>query len=113
LTEVITGEVAPGPDVQSKDEIDGWLRQATNTALHPTSSCAMGTGPDAVCDAQLRVHGIAGLRVADASVMPRIVGGNTNAPAIMIGEKAADMILGKPPLPAEDHRRHLAATPAN
>jgi choline dehydrogenase len=55
----------------------------------------MGTGPDAVCDAQLRVHGIEGLRVADASVMPRIVGGNTNAAAIMIGEKAADMILGK------------------
>ena len=113
LTEVITGEVAPGPDVQSKDEIDGWLRQATNTALHPTGSCAMGTGPDAVCDAQLRVHGIAGLRVVDASVMPRIVGGNTNAAAIMIGEKAADMILGKPPLPAEDHRRHLTTTPAH
>ncbi len=92
LAEVIKGELAPGPEVQSDDEIDAWLRQATNTALHPTSTCAMGTGPDAVCDARLRVHGIRGLRVADASVMPRIVGGNTNAAAIMIGEKAADLI---------------------
>ncbi|MWV26838.1 GMC family oxidoreductase [Aurantiacibacter rhizosphaerae] len=92
VADVIKGEVAPGPEVQSDDEIDAWLRQATNTALHPTSTCAMGTGPDAVCDDQLRVRGIAGLRVADASVMPRIVGGNTNAAAIMIGEKAADLI---------------------
>jgi len=78
--------------VQTDAEIDAWLRQATNTALHPTSTCAMGIGADAVCDAQLRVRGIDGLRVADASVMPLIVGGNTNAAAIMIGEKAADLI---------------------
>ena len=92
MPDVIRGEIAPGPDVQSPDEIDGWLRQATNTALHPTSTCAMGIGEDAVCDARLRVRGLEGLRVADASVMPRIVGGNTNAAAIMIGEKAADLI---------------------
>jgi choline dehydrogenase len=60
--------------------------------MHPVGTCAMGTGEEAVCDAQLRVRGIDGLRVADASVMPRIVGGNTNAAAIMIGEKAADLI---------------------
>jgi choline dehydrogenase len=60
--------------------------------MHPVGTCAMGTGPEAVCDAQLKVRGIEGLRIADASVMPRIVGGNTNAPAIMIGEKAAALI---------------------
>ena len=68
------------------------MRQFVGTAMHPVGTCAMGTGPDAVCDARLRVRGIDGLRVADASVMPRIVGGNTNAATIMIGEKAADLI---------------------
>jgi choline dehydrogenase len=92
LGDAITGELLPGPKVQSTEEIDGWLRQFIGTAMHPVGSCAMGTGPDAVCDAQLKVRGIDGLRIADASVMPRIVGGNTNAPAIMIGEKAADLI---------------------
>jgi len=62
------------------------------TAMHAAGSCAMGTGPDAVCDAALRVRGLDSLRIADASVMPRIVGGNTNAATIMIGEKAAELI---------------------
>jgi len=92
LSNVLTTEIAPGPAAQSDAEIDAWVREATNTALHPVGSCAMGTGEMAVCDAQLRVHGVEGLRIADASVMPRIVGGNTNAPCIMIGEKAADLI---------------------
>ncbi len=92
LTDVLTTEVAPGSQAQSDAEIDAWVREATNTALHPVGSCAMGTGPMAVCDAQLRVHGLQGLRIADASVMPTIVGGNTNAACIMIGEKAADLI---------------------
>ena len=92
LAEVVKGELLPGPGVQSSDEMDAWVRQFIGTAMHPVGSCAMGTGADAVCDAQLRVRGIAGLRIADASVMPRIVGGNTNAPSIMIGEKAADLI---------------------
>jgi choline dehydrogenase len=82
----------PGADVQTPDEIDAWVRTAVNTALHPVGSCAMGQDDMAVVDARLRVHGLKGLRVADASIMPRIVGGNTNAPSIMIGEKAADMI---------------------
>lgn len=90
---LVTGEVLPGPQVQSDDEIDSFVRGAVGTAMHPTSSCAMGTGPMAVVDPQLRVHGTAGLRLVDCSVMPNIVGGNTNAPAIMIGEKAADMII--------------------
>jgi choline dehydrogenase len=76
--------------------IDAFLRQTMQTAMHPTSSCAMGIDPaTSVVDAQLRVHGIDGLRVADASIMPTIVGGNTGAPTMMIAEKAADMIFGQ------------------
>lgn len=92
LADVIQGEIMPGPHVRSTEEIDAWVRSMIGTAMHPVGSCAMGTGADAVCDARLRVRGIDGLRVADASVMPRIVGGNTNAASIMIGEKAADLI---------------------
>jgi len=92
LADVLHGEIMPGPDVRTPDEIDAWVRSMIGTAMHAAGSCAMGTGPEAVCDAQLRVRGIDGLRVADASVMPRIVGGNTNAASIMIGEKAADLI---------------------
>ena len=86
--------------MQSDAQVDAFIRSVIGTAMHPTSTCSMGTGPDAVTDAQLKVHGLEGLRVVDASVMPRIIGGNTNAPTIMVAEKAADMILGKSPLPA-------------
>jgi choline dehydrogenase len=78
------------------DDYEGtldWARNYSTTIYHPTGTCKMGPGADAVVDARLRVHGITGLRVADCSIMPEIVSGNTNAPAIMIGEKAADMIL--------------------
>jgi len=94
LSDVLGAEVMPGSDVKSDAEIDAWVRNACNTALHPVGSCAMGaaTDPMAVVDPRLRVHGLKGLRVADAAIMPRIVGGNTNAASIMIGEKAADMI---------------------
>ncbi|MEM9476546.1 MAG: choline dehydrogenase [Pseudomonadota bacterium] len=71
----------------------GWARNNSASIYHPTGTCKMGAGADAVVDARLRVHGVAGLRVADCSIMPEIVSGNTNAPAIMIGEKASDMIL--------------------
>ena len=101
LADVLTGEVMPGPAVRTDAEIDAWVRANVNTALHPVGTCAMGTGPEAVCDAQLRVHGLEGLRIADASVMPRIVGGNTNAASIMIGEKAADLVLGRGVEPSE------------
>ena len=92
LADVVRGEIMPGPDVRSTEEIDAWVRSMIGTAMHAAGSCAMGTGPEAVCDARLRVRGIEALRIADASVMPRIVGGNTNAASIMIGEKAAELI---------------------
>jgi choline dehydrogenase len=93
LTEVLGAERLPGPAVQSRDELRAAVRSAVNTIFHPVGTCRMGTDPLAVVDAELRVRGLAGLRVADASIMPRIIGGNTNAPVIMIAEKAADMIL--------------------
>jgi choline dehydrogenase len=92
---VVRNELIPGARLQSDAELESFARANVRTAMHPTSSCAMGVGDDAVLDAQLRVRGIEGLRVADASAMPAIVGGNTNAPVIMIAEKAVDLILGR------------------
>ncbi len=86
------GELHPGPTVQSDDEIANFIRAEAETLYHPVGTCKMGNDSTAVVDDRLRVHGIDGLRVADASVMPRIPAGNTNAPTIMIAEKAADMI---------------------
>jgi choline dehydrogenase len=95
-------ELVPGPRVETEGELENFVRQTGVTNHHPSSSCAMGTGSNSVVDARLRVHGISGLRVADASIMPSVVAGNTNAPSIMIGEKAAAMIL-------EDVKRPVAA----
>ena len=86
-------EIAPGSTQTSDDEILDWVRRAAETTYHPVGTCKMGADPMAVVDAQLRVHGIEGLRVADASIMPTLTSGNTNAPSIMIGEKAADLVL--------------------
>ena len=86
-------EIGPGPERQSDDEILDWVRQTAETTYHPVGTCKMGNDPMAVVDPTLRVHGIAGLRVADASIMPTLTSGNTNAPSIMIGEKAADLLL--------------------
>ncbi|MBN8831274.1 MAG: GMC family oxidoreductase N-terminal domain-containing protein, partial [Sphingomonadales bacterium] len=93
LKELIGKEIMPGPAIDSDDEIDAYHRKTCILAHHAAGSCTMGQGPDSVVDPELRVHGIDGLRVADASIMPRVIGGNTNAPVIMIGEKAADLIL--------------------
>ena len=96
--ELVGEELAPGGDPVGKDNdaaIDGWNRATVMSGGHVACSCAMGTDGKAVVDAQLRVRGIAGLRIADASVMPNIIRGNTNAPVIMIAEKAADMILAQ------------------
>jgi choline dehydrogenase len=92
-------EYAPGASVRSDAEIDAWVRAAAETIYHPVGSCKMGSDSDrmAVVDARLKVHGLAGLRVADASVMPTLVGSNTNAPTIMVAEKAADMIRERAP----------------
>ena len=97
-------EIAPGADKQSDAEIDAHIRATMGTVHHPVGTCKMGadTDPAAVVDAELRVRGVDGLRVVDASVMPDLIGGATNAPVIMMAEKAADMILGKKPLPAAD-----------
>jgi len=95
-------EVAPGPDIRSDADIKAFIRAAGYTVHHPCGTCRMGTDRDAVVDPDLKVHGIAALRVADASVFPLLVGGNTNAPVVMVAERAADKILGKAPLPAAD-----------
>jgi choline dehydrogenase len=95
LTSKISVEHRPHPSLPMDDyeaTLD-WTRSNTASIYHPTGTCRMGQGPTAVVDERLRVHGIGGLRVADCSIMPEIVSGNTNAPAIMIGEKASDMMI--------------------
>jgi choline dehydrogenase len=96
------GELSPGPSVQTEEEILAWVARDAETALHPSCTAKMGTDPMAVTDpGSLRVHGLAGLRVVDASVMPYVTNGNIYAPVMMAAEKAADLILGNTPLPAE------------
>lgn len=85
-------EIAPGAGIESDAELEAYIRGNCSTGHHASGTCKMGTDPMAVVDPELRVHGVKGLRVADASIMPTLVGGNTNAPVIMIGEKAADFI---------------------
>jgi choline dehydrogenase len=91
-------ELRPGAGVVSDDQIDAFARARAESAYHPSCSCAMGSDAQAVVDADLRVRGVEALRVVDASVMPAVVSGNLNAPTIMIGEKAADLIRGRTPL---------------
>jgi choline dehydrogenase len=97
-------EYAPGAAVKTDAEIDAWIRRTAETIYHPVGTCRMGAAGDpmAVVDGELKVQGISGLRVVDASVMPTLVGGNTNAPTIMIAEKAADLIRGRAALAPDD-----------
>ena len=109
---LVAAELLPGPQARTQDEIDAHIRATIQTGMHPSCTCAMGQDQAAVVDHELRVRGVEGLRVADCSVMPNIVSGNTNAPAIMIGEKAADLVLGRtPPAPAELSSRHEVPVP--
>ena len=93
LKPFVVEEVIPGPQVESEAQMKEEIRVRGVSNLHPVGTCRMGRGTDCVVDPRLRVHGVAGLRVADASIMPQVPGGNTNAPSIMIGEKCAAMVL--------------------
>lgn len=95
-------ETQPGADIQSDAQIDAWVRENVESAYHPSCTCKICADGDpmAVLDAECRVRGIDGLRVVDSSVFPTITNGNLNAPIIMVAERAADLILGRGPLPA-------------
>jgi choline dehydrogenase len=104
LKAIVTREVEPGLTADSDQALDAWIRRTGETIYHPVGTCRMGAADDpmAVADSALRLIGLTGLRVVDASVMPTLVGGNTNAPTIMIAEKAADLILGRSPPPPRE-----------
>jgi Choline dehydrogenase and related flavoproteins len=95
LSGLIEGETLPGPDVRTEQEIENYLRTTAVPGAHPTSTCAMGDGAQAVTDAELRVRGMERLRVIDASVMPKVVAAHTNAATLMIAERGADLVLGQ------------------
>ena len=94
LARIIDGEITPGENVNDDEQLRDWIRATSGTMFHPTGTCAMGGDANTVCDPELRVRGVAGLRVVDASVMPVTPRGNTNAPTIAIAERAADLIRG-------------------
>ncbi len=101
------GELSPGPSVQTPEQILDWVARDAETALHPSCTAKLGTDDMAVLDpATMRVHGLDGLRVVDASAMPYVTNGNIYAPVMMLAEKSADLILGNTPLPAENVRFH-------
>jgi choline dehydrogenase len=107
------GEISPGPEVQTDEQILDWVAREGETALHPSCTARMGVDDMAVVEpSSLRVHGLDGLRVVDASVMPSITNGNIYAPVMMVAEKAADLILGRTPLPPAEvmFYRHDART---
>jgi len=97
----------PAPEVRSEQDIESWIRATASTDYHPCGTCRMGIGEDAVVDGQFNVHGLEGLHVIDASVMPEIVSGNLNAPTQMLAERAADYILERGQLPAEQVKFHF------
>ena len=95
LLDYVDYEIRPGIDIQSNEELDEVIRNTAESAYHPSCTNKMGTDHYSVVDQKTKVHGIENLRVIDASIMPNITSGNTNAPTIMIAEKASDMILNK------------------
>jgi choline dehydrogenase len=100
----VKSEIQPGQAVQSDAELDAFIREHAESAYHPCGTARMGRASDplAVVDPECRVIGVEGLRVADSSIFPQVTNGNLNAPSIMVGEKAADHILGRTPLPASN-----------
>jgi choline dehydrogenase-like flavoprotein len=112
LSSWVTRDMLTG-NVHSDDDIRSLLRERVDTVYHPVGTCRMGVDEDAVVDPELRVRGVDGLRVVDASIMPTLIGGNTNAASIMIAEKAADMIRGRAALSPIQLRRPELATPAS
>jgi choline dehydrogenase len=97
------GELSPGPSVATDEQVLDWVKRDGETALHPSCTCAMGTGELSVVDpSTMNVHGLEGLKVVDASVMPYVTNGNIYAPVMMVAEKAADLILGNTPLPPSE-----------
>jgi choline dehydrogenase-like flavoprotein len=92
MAKFVTNEFMPGSKVRTRQEYEAYVRNRARSGYHPVGTCKMGQDDMAVVDPQLRVHGVDGLRVADSSIMPRLVSGNTNAPSIMIGERASDFI---------------------
>ena len=108
------GELSPGPSVETDDEILDWVRADAETALHPSCTAAMGVEEMSVVDpATMKVHGLEGLRVVDASVFPFVTNGNIYAPTMMVAEKAADLIAGNTPLPPSEapYYRYRDGTP--
>ena len=101
--------IDPGPGVLSDDQIEAWLRAELQHEYHPACTCRMGRDGESVLDEELRVRGVEGLRVIDASAMPRVVGANTNAATIMLAERGSDLILGRKPLAAQQGAREAAA----
>jgi choline dehydrogenase len=95
-------ELRPGPDVISDSDIETFIRQRTGTSYHPSGTCRMGADAEAVVDSEARVKSVHRMRIVDASIMPRVVTGNLNAPVMMMAEKISDRILGKPSLPPSD-----------
>lgn len=112
LAKYCRAELNPGPDVRSDAEIEAWIRTATGTSYHPSGTCRMGTDDQAVVDSEGRVKAVSGLRVVDASIMPKVITGNLNAPVMMMAEKIADSIKGVA-LPASDagYYKRLARRP--
>jgi choline dehydrogenase len=110
------GELSPGTAVDTDQQIVDWVARDAETALHPSCTCKMGTTAESVVDpASMRVHGVQGLRVVDASAMPYVTNGNIYAPVMMMAEKAADLILENTPLPAEPlefYRHRVAGGPS-
>ncbi|NUR87651.1 MAG: choline dehydrogenase, partial [Nonomuraea sp.] len=103
------GEISPGPSVSTDEEILEWVRRDGETALHPSCTARMGVDEMSVLDPEtMRVHGVDGLRVVDASAMPYVTNGNIYAPVMMLAEKSADLILGNTPLPPDPTSFHRA-----